>query len=114
MADHIQVLYEKSAFLEIKRVAQRYMPKLEAIGDTAQLVFAMYFHALALSGCNDFSACQVLSRKALEVAERIGDLKAKTHAMNGILHASVFLARDPLETMSARRGMPRIEQTPRR
>ena len=99
MANHLQILYEKSDFLEIKRVAERYMPQLEAMGDTAQLVFAMYFHALALSGCNDFSACQVLSRKALEVAERIGDLKAKTYAMNGILHASVFLARDPLETM---------------
>jgi class 3 adenylate cyclase/tetratricopeptide (TPR) repeat protein len=99
MANHLQILYEKSDFLEIKRVAERYMPQLEAMGDTAQLVFAMYFHALALSGCNDFSACQVLSRKALEVAERIGDLKAETYAMNGILHASVFLARDPLETM---------------
>ena len=98
MANHFQILYEKSDFLEIKRVAERYMPELEAMGDTAQLVFAMYFHALALSGCNEFSACEALSRKALEVAERIGDLKAKTYAMNGILHASVFLT-SPLETM---------------
>ena len=69
------------------------------MGDTAQLVFAMYFHALGLAGCNEFSACEAVSRKALEVAERIGDLKAKTYAMNGILHASVFLARHSLETM---------------
>jgi hypothetical protein len=27
------------------------MPQLEAMGDTAQLVFAMYFHALGLPGC---------------------------------------------------------------
>ena len=99
MANHLNILYEKSAFFEIKRVAERYMPQLEAMGDTAQLVFALYFHALALSGCNDFSACEALSRKALEVAERIGDLKARSYAMNGILNASVFLARDPLETM---------------
>jgi hypothetical protein len=68
MANHIHILYEKSAFLEIKRVAQRYMPQLEAMGDTAQLVFAMYFHALGLAGCNEFSACEALSRRALEVA----------------------------------------------
>jgi tetratricopeptide (TPR) repeat protein len=99
MANHIHILYEKSAFLEIKRVAQRYMPQLEAMGDTAQLVFAMYFHALGLAGCNEFSACEALSRRALEVAERLGDLKAKTYAMNGILHASVFLAQHSLEKM---------------
>ena len=33
------------------------------------------------------------------MAERLGDLKAKTYAMNGILHASVFLAEDSLENM---------------
>jgi tetratricopeptide (TPR) repeat protein len=93
MANHFHILYEKSAFLEIKRVAVRYMPRLEAMGDTAQLVFAMYFHALGLAGCNEFGAGEALSRKALQVAERIGDLKAKSYAMNGILHASVFLAR---------------------
>jgi hypothetical protein len=98
MANHLNILYEKSTFLEIKRVAERYMPQLEAMGDTAQLAFALYFHALALSGCNEFTACEVLSRKANDVAERVGDLRAKSYAMNGILHASVFLARDSLET----------------
>ena len=91
MANHLNILYEKSAFLEIKRVAERYMPQLEAMGDTAQLVFTLYFHALALSGCNEFTACEALSKKANDVAERVGDLKAKSYAMNGILHASVFL-----------------------
>ena len=57
------------------------------------------FTPLGLAGCNEFRACEALSRKALEVAERIGDLKAKTYAMNGILHASVFLACHSLETM---------------
>jgi class 3 adenylate cyclase len=99
MANHLNILYEKSAFFEIKHVAERYMPQLEAMGDTAQLAFALYFHALALSGCNEFIACEALSRKALEVAERVGDLKAKSYAMNGVLHASVFLARDTLETL---------------
>ena len=75
------------------------MPQLEAMGDTAQLAFALYFNALALSGCNEFIACEALSKKALEVAERVGDLKAKSYAMNGVLHASVFLARDTLETL---------------
>jgi class 3 adenylate cyclase len=99
IANHVHILYEKSDFLELKRAAERYMPRLEAMGDTAQLVFAMYFHALGLAGRNEFGACEAVSRKALEVAERIGDLKAKTYAMNGILHASVFLAYHSLETM---------------
>jgi class 3 adenylate cyclase/tetratricopeptide (TPR) repeat protein len=99
MVDHLHILYEKSDFLEIKRVAELYLPQLEAMGDTAQLVFAMYFHALGLAGRNEFSAGEALSRKALEVAERIGDLKAKSYAMNGILHTSAFLARHPLEIM---------------
>jgi len=99
MANHVHTLYEKSDFLELKRVAERYMPRLEAMGDSAQLVSAMYFHALGLAGRNEFRACEAVSRKALEVAERIGDLKAKSYAMNGILHASVFLACHSLETM---------------
>ena len=99
MANYVHILYEKSDFLELKRAAERYLPRLEAMGDTAQLVFAMYFHALGLAGRNEFRACEAVSRKALEVAERIGDLKAKTYAMNGILHASVFLACHSLETM---------------
>ena len=41
-----------------RRFLANYMPQLEAMGDTAQLVFAMYFHALGLAGRNEFSACE--------------------------------------------------------
>jgi class 3 adenylate cyclase len=98
MANHVHILYEKSDFHELKHAAERYIPQLEGIGDSAQLAFTMYFHALGLAGRSEFRDCEAMSRKALEVAERIGDLKAKTYAMNGILHASTFLACYPLET----------------
>jgi tetratricopeptide (TPR) repeat protein len=101
VANLLHISYGKSDVLELKRLAERYMPRLEAMGDTPQLVFAMYFHALGLASTRDFHACEALSKKALAVAERIGDLKAKTYAMNGILHASVFLADRPLEVMVA-------------
>jgi predicted ATPase len=111
MANHLHVLYEKTDFLEIERVAESYMRQLEAIGDTAQLVFAMYFHALGLAGRNEFSAAEALSRKALEVAERIGDLKAKSYAMNGILHTPRHSLRVSPSRSWSGRGMRRLETT---
>jgi tetratricopeptide (TPR) repeat protein len=99
MANHVHILYEKGDFPGLKQAAESYIPRLEAIGDNAQLVFAMYFHALGLAGRTEFAACETVSKKALEVAERIGDLKAKTYAMNGVLHASAFRACYTLEIM---------------
>jgi class 3 adenylate cyclase len=97
MANHVHILYEKCDFIVLKQAAERYIPRLEAIGDSAQLVFTMYFQALGLVGRTEFAVGEAVSRKALEVAERIGDLKAKAYAMNGILHASTFLACYPHE-----------------
>ena len=90
MANHVHILYEQSDFHGLKHTAETYIPRLEAIGDSAQLVFTMYVHALGLAGRTDFAGCERVSKKALEVAERIGDLKAKAYAMNGILHGSAF------------------------
>lgn len=104
MANHVHVLYEKSDFHELKLAAESYIPRLEAIGDSAQLVFTMYFHALGLAGHTDFAGCERVSKKALEVAERIGDLKAKAYAMNGVLHGSAFgacYAREVTERLAA-------------
>jgi class 3 adenylate cyclase/tetratricopeptide (TPR) repeat protein len=99
MANHVHILYERSDFPGLKKAAESYIPRLEAIGDSAQLVLTMYFHALGLAGRTEFAACEAVSKKALEVAERVGDLKAKTYAMNGILHASTFRACYTLEVM---------------
>lgn len=110
MASHLHVLYEKSNFIELRRSAERYTPRIEAMGDTPQLVYIMYFHALGLAGGGDCRACEALSAKALAVAERIGDVKAKAYAMNGILHAAVFLADRPLEVME-RMGAECIAQS---
>jgi predicted ATPase len=90
MANHVHILYEQSDFHGLKHAAETYIPRLEAIGDSAQLVFTMYFYALGLAGRTDFAGCERVSKKALEVAERIGDLKATAYAMNGILHGSAF------------------------
>jgi class 3 adenylate cyclase/tetratricopeptide (TPR) repeat protein len=99
MANHVHILYERSDFPGLKRAAESYIPRIEVIGDSAQLVFTMYFHALGLAGRAEFAACETVSKKALEVAERVGDLKAKTYAMNGILHATTFRACYTLEVM---------------
>ena len=99
MANHLNILYEKSASSKSSAlqnvICRSSRPWAIRLSSSSPCTF-MPWHCQVATNSPRAKPCQ---EKRLEVAERIGDLKAKSYAMNGILHASVFLARDPLETM---------------
>jgi hypothetical protein len=73
------------------------MPMLEAIGDTPQIAFALYFYCLVLANGCDFWTAEELAKRNLEIAGRLGDHRARAYARTADLYASSILARYSLE-----------------
>jgi class 3 adenylate cyclase len=93
----LQVMYLKGDQHEVRRVAERYMPTLEAMGDTPQIAFALYFYCIVLAGGCDFRAAEELAKRDLEIAGRLGDPRARAYARTADLYVSSILARYSLE-----------------
>ena len=48
VASLLEVLYLRGDFIGLREIAESYIPRLQALGDTPQLVFALYFHCMLL------------------------------------------------------------------
>jgi class 3 adenylate cyclase len=97
VADLLQVMFNKSEFGELKRLAERHLPKLEAAGDTPQLVLALSFLAVAFVQECEFRRCEEISVRAMSVAERVGDAKAMAYAHYGLVWSAIVLGRHSAE-----------------
>jgi class 3 adenylate cyclase len=97
VVDMLEALFLKTDLPELMLLANRYLPMLEAMGDTTQLASALFFlsHAQCI-GC-DFRVAAVTARRALEVAERIGDAKAVGRARTALLFCVSAFAETPLD-----------------
>lgn len=93
----LQVIYLKGDQREVRLVAERYMQTLEAMGDTPQIAFALYFYCLVLAAGCDFRTAEELAKRSLEIAGRLGDPRARAYARTGDLYVSSILARYSLE-----------------
>jgi tetratricopeptide (TPR) repeat protein len=99
----LQVMLLKGNNPELTRVADRYMPMLEAMGDTPQIALALYFYCLVLANKCDFRTAEALAKRNLEIAGRLGDARARAYARTADLYVSSILARYSLEE-AARMG----------
>lgn len=97
VVDMLETLFLKTDLPELMLLANRHLPMLEAMGDTTQLASALFFlsHAQCI-GC-DFHAAAATARRALEVAERIGDAKAIGRARTALLFCASAAAETPLD-----------------
>ena len=93
----LEANYLKCDIIETRRAAEHYLPRLEAMGHSPQLVFALYFLGSALQINYDFRAAMQRSQQALEVAERIGDVRATAYARMLLFSCSTNLGLLPLE-----------------
>lgn len=99
----LEALYLGGKVLEVKRVAERYIPRLEEAGATADLAFALYFLSLMLANLCAFKEGEARARQALRVAEQSGDVKAIAYARSGLYFLSGVLgqtAPDEMERMA--------------
>ena len=97
VVDMLEALFLKTDLPELMSLANRYLPMLEAMGDTTQLASALFFvsHAQCI-GC-DFRVAAATARRALEVAKRIGDAKAIGRARTALLFCVSAFAETPLD-----------------
>jgi class 3 adenylate cyclase len=97
VANLLEVLYLRGDLLGLGEIAESYIPRLQALGDTPQLVFALWFHCMLLEHHCDFSAAEVRAKLALSIAQRLNDIRAQAYAQMALLFCSTILGRHSLE-----------------
>ena len=93
----LEALHLKGDVREEKAVAERYIPMLEQWGPSPQFVFALYFQSMVLAHQHDFVRAEETARRALDLAQGLGDAKATAYARQALLFCSTLLGRWPLE-----------------
>jgi tetratricopeptide (TPR) repeat protein len=93
----LEASFMKCDMPETRRAAKYYLPRLEAMGDSPQLAFALYFLGSSVQNDYDFKAADRIAKQALEVAERTGDICATAYARMLFFNCSTVLGRFPLE-----------------
>jgi len=101
VANLLEVLYLRGDLLGLQEIAESYIPWLQALGDTPQLVFALYFHCMLLEHQCDFRAAETRAHLAAEIAQRLGDSRAQAYAESALLFCSTVLGRHSLDVAEA-------------
>ncbi len=97
----LEALYLGGNVLDTKRVAEFYIPRLEAAGPSPELVFALYFLSLTLVNLCRFRDAEATARQALALAEKTGDVKALAYARSSLFFSMNILGQTPLQRMEA-------------
>jgi tetratricopeptide (TPR) repeat protein len=93
----LEVLYLKGDLIGLSEIAEAYIPRLEVLGDTPQLVFALYFHCMLLNHFCEFRAAETRAKSAVSIAEGLNDMRAQAYARSALLFCSIVLGRHTLE-----------------
>lgn len=93
----LEVLYLKGDLIGLSEIAESYIPRLEVLGDTPQLVFALYFHCMLLNHFCEFRAAEARAKSAVHIAAHLNDIRAQAYARSALLFCSIILGRHTLE-----------------
>jgi class 3 adenylate cyclase len=93
----LEVLYLKGDLIGLSEIAEAYIPRLEVLGDTPQLVFALYFHCMLLNHFCEFRAAEARAKSAVSIAGQLNDIRAQAYARSALLFCSIILGRHTLE-----------------
>ncbi len=96
-ASLLEVLYLKGDLIGLREVAETYIPQLEDLGKTPQLVFALYFQTMLLNHACEFHAAELRAKSAVSIASRLNDIRAQAYAGSALLFCSIILGRHTLE-----------------
>ena len=97
VASLLEVLYLKGDLIGLREVAEGYIPRLEALGNTPQLVFALYFQTMLLNHFCEFRAAEARAKSAVSIAGHLNDIRAQAYARSALLFCSIILGRHTLE-----------------
>jgi len=93
----LETLMLKGDYRDAGAVATKFMPVVKQAGETPELVTAYYYQTLSLVQRFELRAAHTLMSEAIEVAERVGDERARAYARAGLLHCATRLGLDTLE-----------------
>ena len=93
----LETLLLKSDYRDAGEIARKYMPFVEKAGETPDLVVAYHYQALSLVQNLDLRTAHDLMLQAHEIAERLGDGRARAYARGGLLQCRTRLSLDSLE-----------------
>lgn len=93
----MEVLFLKSDHVEVRRIAECHLPLLETLGDTRQLSFALSFYSLALGNADELTKAEAVAQRAVDMAERVGDVRARAYASIPLLSWAQIMHRHPLD-----------------
>ena len=93
----LEVLHLKGDLIGLSEIAESYIPRLEVLGDTPQLVFALYFHCMLLNHFCEFRAAEARAKAAVNIAGHLNDIRAQAYARSALLFCSIILGRHTLE-----------------
>lgn len=97
VANLMQVLYLRGDLRHLEVIAKTYIQRVQAFGDAQHLVFALYFHSMLLDHHCDFRGAEASAKSALEIATRLGNVRAQAYAQSALFFCSTILARYSLE-----------------
>jgi class 3 adenylate cyclase len=100
----LETLMLKGDYRDAGAIAAKFMPVVRQAGETPELVTAYYYQTLSLVQRYELRAAHALMSEALEVAERIGDGRARAYARAGLLHCRTRLGLDTLEEAERRKA----------
>jgi class 3 adenylate cyclase/tetratricopeptide (TPR) repeat protein len=94
----LETLVLKGDYRELGALAEKHLPRIRRAGETPALVKALYYRAL-LSFLNlDFRESREKMAEAHDIAERLGDGRARAYARYGRLLVRSFMGLDTPET----------------
>ena len=100
----LETLMLKSDYREAGNIADKLMPVVKQAGETPELVAAYYYRTLSLVQQYELRRALDLMTEAREIAERIGEARARAYVEVGLLHCRTRLGLDTADEAERRRS----------
>ena len=93
----LETLNNKSEFRQVDEAARKFMPFVEAGGETPELVIGRSLQVSSLLRSRDIRGAHEFSLETLKIAERVGDIRARAMASGNLIFMRSFLGPDLLD-----------------
>jgi class 3 adenylate cyclase len=93
----LETLNNKSEFRQVDEAARKFMPFVDAGGETPELVIGRSLQVSSLLRSRDIRGAHEFSLETLKIAERVGDIRARAMASGNLIFMRSFLGPDLLD-----------------